>query len=116
MPWLVQGNCNHCGNCCYKKPVGELWDEDMLDPTGTRCKFYEDEIDTGTKFGHCRVMKVNNPKQATDVSGNKITDEELVWYEENCPQYPAVHLNIQRWADGDWEPPNTCAYTITWVD
>jgi hypothetical protein len=116
MPWVVSGNCSQCGKCCYKKPIGELWDADMLDKDGKRCKFYEDSVSISDKFGHCKIMKAAEPKKVLSSYGEQITDEELVWYYENCPDYPNSGRFKDEWGESKFTPPNDCAYSIVWVD
>lgn len=82
----------------------------------TRCLFYEDAIDTGIKFGHCRVMKASQPKNARDIYDVKITQEQLDWYESNCPNFPNGGKFLIDMIKGKFTVPSSCAYTVTWVD
>ena len=54
-----------------------------------RCKFYVDQVQTGL-YGHCLIFgrgakPITNVK---DSKGNKITPDQIRWFNDNCPDYP----------------------------
>jgi len=54
-----------------------------------RCKFYVDQLQDG-KYGHCLIFG-RGAKPITSVKdnkGNKITPEQIRWFNHNCPDYP----------------------------
>lgn len=114
MPWIVSGSCAHCGVCC-KPPV--VVDNPCMVRGDTECLFYTDEVDTGTRYGHCLIKQVNdNYNRVRDKNGDRITDEQIRWYEHNCRLWPARVKDIQALRDGLFELPPTCGFTIEWVD
>lgn len=119
MPWLVTGNCNHCGVCCLAESLGGFMRENPCIELGEdRCKFFTDDVDpTIGKYGHCLVMQANRvyPK-VRDRFGNKMTDEQIAWFEHNCPMWPARVKDIEALVDGLFELPSTCNYSIEWVN
>ena len=112
MPWVVTGTCSHCGACC-KPPV--VVDNPCMVKGDTKCLFYSDDPQEG-KFGHCLILgRGNKPiKNVRDRLGNRITDEQIAWFEANCPQWPTQC--VAQLVRGDFELPETCAFSITWVD
>jgi len=56
-----------------------------------RCKFYVDELQDG-KYGHCLIIgRGNRPiRNVKDRNGNRITEDQLAWFEANCLSYPTV--------------------------
>ena len=56
-----------------------------------RCKFYVDKLNNQL-YGHCLIYgRGNKPiKQVKDSKGNRITDAQIRWFNENCPDYPTV--------------------------
>lgn len=56
-----------------------------------RCKFYVDALNT-QKYGHCLIFgRGRKPIIAVrDRYGNKITPEQIVWFNDNCPGYPTI--------------------------
>lgn len=56
-----------------------------------RCKFYRDEVGPEA-YGHCLILgRGGKPIHAVrDRFGNKITDAQIRWHEENCPGYPTT--------------------------
>lgn len=63
----------------------------MIALTEDRCKFYVDELNT-QKYGHCLILgRGNKPIEAVkDNKGNKITDAQIKWFNDNCPDYPTI--------------------------
>lgn len=116
MPWLVQGNCNHCGKCCRNQsidPDGCLpCNAVIMGENQTECPFYDDDKDTNYKFGHCLIMRSPQHKNAKDKDGNKITDEQLAWFEYNCPDFPQRPKDVKQLAEGKWTLPSTCGYYL----
>jgi len=81
-----------------------------------RCKFYT-ETASGDKYGHCLIMQANrNYNRVRDRFGDKMTVAQIVWFEHNCPVWPARVKDIQALRDGLFELPVTCGFTIEWVD
>lgn len=115
MPWLVSGNCNHCSACC-KPPV--VVENPCMVLGDTECLFYTDDVDTSTRYGHCRIKQVNdNYNRVRDKNGDRMTDAQIAWYEANCLQYPALmHFMAKEDGGKGAELPPTCAFTIEWVD
>jgi len=56
-----------------------------------RCKFYVDKLNT-QKYGHCLIFGRGSKsiKLVKDRFGNKITDAQIKWFEQNCIDYPTV--------------------------
>lgn len=114
MPWLVTGNCNHCGACC-KPPV--MVENPCMIKGDTECLFYTDDVDTGTQYGHCLIKQANdNYNRVRDKNGDKMTDVQIAWYEHNCRLWPARVKDIQALRDGLFELPPTCGFSMEWVD
>ena len=84
------GNCNHCGKCCLREG-GLMVENPMIDLGEDRCKFYVDKLNT-QKYGHCLIFaKGRKPiERVKDRYGNKITPEQIVWFKDNCPDYPTI--------------------------
>ena len=112
MAWVVTGTCNRCGKCC-KPPV--VVDNPCCLPPEDRCRFYV-ETDNGQKFGHCLILgRGNKPiQQVRDRFNNRITQEQIDWFEANCPQFPQAC--VQELRDGLFELPEGCSFTLTWVE
>jgi len=111
MPWVVTGTCNHCGICC-KREGGIIVENPMIELHEDRCKFYTDDIDeTMSKYGHCLIMQANMvyPK-VRDRYGNKMTDEQIAWFEHNCPGWPQDTRRLQELIDGLWAIPEYCNF------
>lgn len=85
-----KGDCNHCGKCCLREG-GLMVENPMIDLDEDRCKFYVDGLCKG-KYGHCLVFgRGRKPITAVrDRFGNKITDEQIVWFSDNCLDYPTT--------------------------
>lgn len=87
MPILTRiGACNHCGKCCLREG-GLMVENPMIELHEDRCKFYVNEVS-----GHCLIYR-RNTKPIEDVKdrlGNKITDKQIKWFNENCVRYPIV--------------------------
>jgi len=88
MPLIRSGECNHCGKCC-KPPV--IIENPCIEPHEDRCKFYVDELNT-QKYGHCFIMDRGRKPIAVvkDRFGNKITPEQIQWFNDNCIDYPSA--------------------------
>lgn len=90
MPLVKVGFCNHCGVCCLRSG-GLMVENPMINLDEDRCKFYVDKLNT-QKYGHCLILgRGNKPiKAVKDSKGNKITDEQIQWFNDNCPNYPTT--------------------------
>ena len=88
MPLIKVGSCSNCGKCCLP-PV--MVENPCIDLGEDRCKFYRDEVGP-EMYGHCLVLgRGAKPiKTVKDRFGNKITDEQIVWFNDNCLNYPSV--------------------------
>ena len=108
MPWIVTGSCVNCGACC-KPPV--VVDNPCIELAEDRCKFYSDTPEEG-RLGQCLIIwRGNKPiKNVHDRFDNKITDEQIAWFNANCPQFPMA--NLQELVDGAFELPEDCDYSI----
>ncbi|MBA7573018.1 hypothetical protein ES708_14807 [subsurface metagenome] len=84
------GNCNHCGLCCLREG-GLMVENPCIELGEDRCKFYVDELNN-QKYGHCLIFgRGRKPvKVVKDRYGNKITPEQIVWFNDNCPDYPTI--------------------------
>jgi len=84
----------------------------------TECLFYTDTVDTGIRYGHCRIKQVgDNYSRVRDKKGNKITKEQIAWYEHNCRQFPLlVDFVAKEYGGHGATLPPTCNYKIEWVD
>ena len=117
MPWIVIPNCNHCGECC-KPPV--VVENPCIELGQDRCLFYTDEVDTGTSYGHCLIYHAKrNYNKVRDRLGNKMTAQQIAWFEHNCLKWPDPIDLIVDPNDPDtefrFELPPSCAYTVEWV-
>lgn len=116
MSWIVSGSCNNCGKCCLTMGLGGFMLENAcIDRGEDRCKFYVDELQDG-KFGHCLILGRGNKPigNVKDRFGNRITDEQIRWFEDNCPQFPQACLNDL--VAGRFTLPVECAFQLEWVD
>jgi len=109
--WVVIGTCNHCGACCGPPEVVDNPCKPITEPV---CLFFDEDEPGDGRFGHCMVLATPQRKNARDRYGNKITDAQLAWFQENCPQYPMDCL--EEWRTGTWEPPETCSFELQWVE
>ena len=84
------GSCNHCGKCCLRAG-GLMVENPMIELREDRCKFYVDQLND-QQYGHCLIFAkgVSLIKTAKDRFGNKITDAQIKWFNDNCPGYPIV--------------------------
>ena len=83
------GFCNHCGKCCLRSG-GLMVENPMIALDEDRCKFYVDELNT-QKYGHCLIFGSTKPiKLVKDRNGNKITEAQIKWFNDNCPDYPTI--------------------------
>lgn len=90
--YIRTGECNHCGKCCLSVKLGGLMMENpCIDLDEDRCKFYVDEINT-RKYGHCLILgRGNKPLELVkDRCWKKITADQIKWFNDNCPDYPAI--------------------------
>lgn len=87
-----KGSCNGCGKCCLSMKLGGLMLENpCIELSEDRCKFYVDELNDKI-YGHCLIF-ARGKKPIIDVKdrfGNKITDAQIRWFNDNCPDYPTV--------------------------
>jgi len=112
MGWVVTGTCNHCGACC-KPPV--VVDNPCFVVDDDRCLFFDEDEPGDGRFGHCLILGRKGPIfNVRDRLNNKITDEQIAWFEANCPTWPMSCL--QEWIDGVFEKPPTCSFELTWVE
>jgi len=84
------GSCNNCGKCCLSVELGGLMLENPCIELGEdRCKFYIDTLQVGM-YGHCLILGRGGKPITTvkDSKGNKITDAQIRWFNDNCPVYP----------------------------
>ncbi len=84
----------------------------MMELGQERCKFYTDDVDIRERYGHCLVMRVSQPKNAKDINGNKITKEQLDWYNHNCSVWPKRVKDLQQLLEGLYELPSGCGFYI----
>lgn len=84
------GNCNHCGKCCLREG-GLMVENPMIELHEDRCKFYVETLND-QKYGHCLIFAkgISQIKNAKDRYGNKITLEQIDWFNDNCPNYPTI--------------------------
>ncbi|GAJ21163.1 unnamed protein product [marine sediment metagenome] len=70
---------------------GEMLENPCIELGEDRCKFYVDKLNT-QKYGHCLIFgRGGKPITAVkDRDGNKITPEQIVWFNDNCPNYPTI--------------------------
>lgn len=84
-----KGTCKHCGKCCLREG-GLMVENPMISLDEDRCKFYVDELNT-QKYGHCLIFSSTKPiKLVKDRYGNKITEAQIKWFNDNCPDYPTI--------------------------
>lgn len=89
MPLVRIGSCNHCGKCCLREG-GLMVENPMIELGEDRCKFYT-EVEGSERYGHCLVISSWAPIEfARDRNGNRITPEQVKWFNDNCPNYPTV--------------------------
>lgn len=88
MPLVRSGLCNHCGKCC-KPPI--MVENPMIVLGEDRCKFYIDTENTYL-YGHCLIYGRGRKRIASvkDIHGNKITSEQIRWFNDNCLDFPRV--------------------------
>lgn len=105
MPFIRIGDCNHCGLCC-KPPI--MLENPCIELGEDRCKFWTDN-DNGRLYGHCLIYgRDNKPiKTVKDRFGNKITKEQIRWFNKNCIDYPRV----EDMTAGHM-PPEECGFTF----
>ena len=90
MPYIRTGLCNNCGLCCLRAG-GLMVENPCIELSEDRCKFYMDELNT-QKYGHCLIFgRGNKPIGVVkDSKGNKITPDQIRWFNGNCPGYPTI--------------------------
>lgn len=95
------GECNHCGKCCLREG-GVISESPVIEPHEDRCKFYTDELSR-----HCLIFgRGAKPIETVkDRFGNKITDEQIRWFGENCIDYPSVED-----VEAGYKPPLECSF------
>ena len=119
MGWVITGSCTHCGKCCKNVSLGGFMLENpCMDPSWDYCAFYTDDVDPSLgKFGHCLIMQAKrNYRRVRDRFGNKMTEEQIRWFEENCPQWPSTPRDINDIVSGRVKLPPECGFSIKWVD
>lgn len=99
------GKCNHCGLCC-KPPI--MLENPMIALGEDMCKFYVEETNNKL-YGHCLIYGRGNKliKTVIDRFGNKITPEQIRWFEQNCVEYPSVED-----AKAGYKPPLGCGFSF----
>jgi len=90
MPLIKVGSCSNCGVCCLRAG-GLMVENPCIDLDEDRCKFYVDKLIT-QKYGHCLIFgRGGKPIELVkDRDGNKITLEQIEWFNDNCPNYPTL--------------------------
>lgn len=88
MPLIRLGLCNHCGKCCMPPVIIE---NPCIELGEDRCKFYRDEVGP-EMYGHCLILgRGKKPIEAVrDRFNNRITPEQIVWFNDNCIEYPVA--------------------------
>jgi len=102
---IKSGVCNHCGKCCMP-PV--MVENPCIELGEDRCKFYTDEVNN-QKYGHCLIWG-RGAKPITTVRdrfGNKITDAQIKWFNDNCIDYPSAED-----AEAGYLPPPECSFSF----
>ncbi len=84
---IKSGYCNYCGKCCMP-PV--MLENPCIELGEDRCKFYVDEI-VDQVYGHCLIYASKlNFNKVKDRFGNKITESQIKWFNDNCIDYPSA--------------------------
>lgn len=88
MALIRTGSCGHCGKCCMP-PV--MVENPCIERGQDRCKFYRDEVGP-ENYGHCLILgRGAKPIQTVkDRYGNKITQPQIDWVNQNCIDFPKV--------------------------
>lgn len=89
---IRKGSCSNCGVCCLSKKLGgEMLENPCIDLGEDRCKFYVDELNNQL-YGHCLIYgRGRKPITAVrDRFNNKINDEQIQWFNDNCLDYPSA--------------------------
>jgi hypothetical protein len=82
-----------------------------------RCRFYV-EIDNEQPFGHCLIIgRENHIEDVRDRFGTLITDEQLMWFEANCPDFPKLRdlEKIER-GETNFRLPGECTFYLEAVE
>lgn len=118
MPWTMTGSCAHCGVCCLSEALGGFMLENPCISLGEdRCKFYTDDVDAGQKYGHCLVMQAQRRyTRVRDRFGDRMTAEQVRWFEHNCPDWPARAKDLRALRDGRFQLPPTCGFMLERID
>lgn len=105
MPYIRVGQCNHCGLCCVPPVIIE---NPCIESGEYRCKFYTDTANAKL-YGHCLIYgRGNKPiQQSRDRFGNKITESQITWFNQNCIDYPTLDD-----MEAGHIPPIGCGFTI----
>ncbi len=101
------GACNHCGKCC-KPPV--IVEGPTIKRGEDRCVFYV-ERGNDKLYEHCLIYGADSIERAKDRSGKAITKEQLVWFNENCVEYPTAED-----AEKGYRPPPECSFSFEVTD
>lgn len=105
MPLIRVGSCNHCGKCCMY-PV--ILENPVMGLGEDRCKFYMDEVND-QMYGHCLIYGRGHRPINTirDRYNNRITDEQIGWFNQNCINYPSIED-----AEAGYTPPPECSFSF----
>ena len=90
MTWILEGSCNHCGECC-KRSGGFMVHNCMIDENEGECNFYVEKL----VDGHCLVYIAASKgaiEEARDKYSNKITSHQIRWFKQNCPPWPGDEM------------------------
>ena len=102
MALVRTGDCNHCGKCCLPPVIIE---GPTIEKGEDRCRFYVDIINDKS-YGHCLIYgRSGLVGSVKDRFGDTITKEQLVWFNQNCIDYP-----LAKDADGGYKPPPECSF------
>lgn len=109
MALMRVGDCNHCGVCCLSRGLGgPMLENPMIELGEDRCKFYVDEVND-QMYGHCLIYgRGGRPiRNVRDRHNNRITDEQIAWFEQNCVDYPTV-----KDAEAGYTLPPECGFSF----
>jgi len=91
-----------------------MWDNPCMKPEWDVCAFYTEEIKPGPgRYGHCLVMQADRQyDRVRDRFGNPMTKEQILWFEANCPDWPARDSDIRELVQNKWRLPVLCGYVL----
>jgi hypothetical protein len=83
------GKCNHCGQCC-KPPVVTICPCKSI--SDIECRFFTKIANIKLDIqGHCLIHgRTGQIEEVKDYFGQKITKEQIQWYNDNCLTYPTL--------------------------